>query len=83
MGLARVRCGADSLLLLWDKLLLMVGPYGDSVKYETAAAPLLHTEADGVRIISATQTELLQVRRDRGPHTISASFTYDGGHFYI
>ena len=70
-----VWCAADSLLLLWDRLLLMVGPYGDTVKYETHsphsptsptsadpahATPLLLAEADGVRIIGRAATELLQ-----------------------
>ena len=55
------RCGADSLLLPWERLLLMVGPYGDSVKYQYPSPPILHTEADGVRILSAASAELLQV----------------------
>lgn len=55
-----VWCGADSLLLPWDRLLLMVGPYGDSVKYTYPSPPLLHSESDGVRILSKTSAELLQ-----------------------
>jgi len=56
-----VWCGADSLLLPWERLLLMVGPFGDSVKYSYASPPLLHTEVDGVRILSRESVELLQV----------------------
>ena len=55
-----VWCGADSLLLPNDRLLLMVGPSGDSVKYAHASPPLLHPEADGVRIIGHEQAEILQ-----------------------
>ena len=55
-----VWCGADSLLLPWDRLLLMVGPYGDSVKFEYPEPPLLHAEVDGVRILSSETCELLQ-----------------------
>ena len=55
-----VWCGADSILVLWERLLLMVGPYADSVKYEYASPPLLHTEVDGVRIIAEHESELLQ-----------------------
>ena len=40
-----VWCGADSLLLPWDKLLLMVGPFGDSVRYSYPSPPLLHSES--------------------------------------
>lgn len=43
-----VWCGADSLLMPYGgsgaSRLLMVGPYGDSVKYEYSQAPLLHPE---------------------------------------
>lgn len=27
------RCGTDSVVLYWDKIVLMVGPYGDWIKY--------------------------------------------------
>lgn len=26
------RCGTDSVVLYWDKIVLMVGPYGDWIK---------------------------------------------------
>ena len=55
-----VWCGADSILLPWDRLLLMVGPYGDSVKYEYEKPPLLKAEVDGVRILTDEASELLQ-----------------------
>ena len=52
-------CGSDSLLLPWGSTLLMVGPYGDSVRFEYNHNPLLHAEIDGVRIITNDATELL------------------------
>lgn len=39
-----VWCGADSVVLLWGRIILMVDPHGDSVKYEYAAPPLLRAE---------------------------------------
>lgn len=45
-------CGCDSLLLCWDRLLVMVGPHGDCVNYFHDSPPLLLAEADCVRIIS-------------------------------
>ena len=63
-----VWCGADSLLLPWERLLLMVGPFGDSVKYSYASPPLLHTEVDGVRILSRESVELLQVSEHADEH---------------
>ena len=53
-------CGVDSILMLWDRLLIMVGPRGDSIEYEYTAPPLLQAEVDGVRVISTTKTELMQ-----------------------
>lgn len=47
-----------SLLRLQD-ILLMVGPYGDWVKYNIEEHTLLVSECDGVRLISAQQHELL------------------------
>ena len=54
-----VWCGTDSVLLFWDKMLLMVGPYGDWVKYSYDQALWLLPEVDGVRIISKTLCEFL------------------------
>lgn len=47
-----------SLLRLQD-ILLMVGPYGDWVKYNIEEHTVLVSECDGVRLISAQQHELL------------------------
>lgn len=66
-------CGTDSVVLYWDNLLLMVGPYGDWLKCPgTPRAPLtsirfaydyplfLVSEMDGVRIIGSEKVEFLQ-----------------------
>jgi hypothetical protein len=54
-----VWCGTDSVLLYWDKMVLMVGPYGDWVKYSYDQPVCLLPEVDGVRVISNTQCEFL------------------------
>lgn len=54
-----VWCGTDSVVLYWDKIVLMVGPYGDWVKYSYEQSLSLIAELDGVRIISGTQCEFL------------------------
>jgi len=54
-----VWCGTDSVILYWDKLLLMVGPYGDWVKYSYRSPLVLVPECDGVRIISNEKCEFL------------------------
>ena len=53
-------CGTDSVVLYWSKLLLMVGPYGDWVKYSYEEALCLIPEYDSVRVVSDTRHELLQ-----------------------
>lgn len=53
-------CGMDSVLLYWDDMLLMVGPYGDPVHYLYDEPIILIPECDGVRILSNTSMEFLQ-----------------------
>ncbi|XP_075506458.1 protein VACUOLELESS1 [Primulina tabacum] len=52
-------CGMDSVLLCWDDMLLMVGPYGDPVRYIYDEPIILIPECDGVRILSNTSMEFL------------------------
>ncbi|KAL5997535.1 vacuolar protein sorting-associated protein 16 [Asimina triloba] len=52
-------CGLDSVLLYWEESLLMVGPYGDPVRYFFDEPIILIPECDGVRILSSTSTEFL------------------------
>jgi len=55
-----VWCGTDSVVLYWDRILLMVGPRADIIKY-TYDEPLhLVPEVDGIRIISNEKCEFLQ-----------------------
>ena len=54
-----VWCGTDSVVLYWDKMVLMVGPYGDWVKHSYDEPLRLLPEVDGVRIISNTLQEFL------------------------
>lgn len=49
----------DSVLLYWDDMLLMVGPYGDPVRYFYDEPVLLIPECDGVRILSNMSMEFL------------------------
>lgn len=55
-----VWCGLDSVLLYWEDMLVMVGPYGDSVKYFYDEPVVLIPECDGVRILSNSNMEFLQ-----------------------
>nr|GEW21219.1 protein vacuoleless1 [Tanacetum cinerariifolium] len=55
-----VWCGMDSVLLYWDDMLLMVGPYGDPVRYIYDEPIILIPECDGARILSNSTMEFLQ-----------------------
>mmetsp|Transcript_7157 Transcript_7157/g.13240 ORF Transcript_7157/g.13240 Transcript_7157/m.13240 type:complete len:908 (+) Transcript_7157:258-2981(+) len=57
-------CGEDSVLLYWEQILIMVGPFGAYVAFKyprTAPGSLkLHTELDGCRVITSNKCELLR-----------------------
>ncbi|CAI9265040.1 unnamed protein product [Lactuca saligna] len=50
----------DSVLLYWDDMLLMVGPYGDLVRYLYDEPIILILECDGARILTKLNMEFLQ-----------------------
>ncbi|KAI8911364.1 Vps16, N-terminal region-domain-containing protein [Powellomyces hirtus] len=53
-------CGIDSVVLHWPDTVLMVGPFGDWIKYSFDGTVHLVSELDGVRIISTDKCEFLQ-----------------------
>ena len=55
-----VWCGVDSVLLYWEEQLVMVGPYGDVVRWSYDEPIVLIPECDGVRILSNTYMEFLR-----------------------
>ncbi|KAI9491794.1 Vps16, C-terminal region-domain-containing protein [Zychaea mexicana] len=55
-----VWCGTDSVVLYWDKIVLMVGPFGDWIKFSYEDPIFMISEIDGVRIMSNDKCELLQ-----------------------
>lgn len=55
-----VWCGADTVLLYWPGTLLMVGPFGDWIKYVYDSPLFMIPEIDGVRIITNKKCEYLQ-----------------------
>ncbi|GBG34095.1 Vacuolar protein sorting-associated protein 16-like [Hondaea fermentalgiana] len=53
-------CGSDAVVLQWKELgLLVVGPYGDWIKYTYNEPVVIIQEIDALRIISSTAVELL------------------------
>ncbi|ORX59517.1 hypothetical protein DM01DRAFT_1361698 [Hesseltinella vesiculosa] len=55
-----VWCGTDSVVMYWDKIVLMIGPFGDWIKFSYDDAIFLSSEIDGIRIMSSDKCELLQ-----------------------
>ncbi|KAJ1549328.1 hypothetical protein HK096_000121, partial [Nowakowskiella sp. JEL0078] len=53
-------CGVDSVVLHWEDTVLMVGPFGDWIKYSYEGVVNMVPEVDGVRIITFEKCELLQ-----------------------
>jgi len=70
-------CGEDSVLLYWEQILIMVGPFGAYVAFkypQTAPGALrLHTQVDGCQVITSEKCELLR----RVPEPNVAIFTAD------
>jgi len=55
-----VWCSGDTVLLHWPGYILMVGPFGDWIRYEFDSPLYLIPEIDGVRIITNEKCEFLQ-----------------------
>ncbi|CAO3625786.1 unnamed protein product [Cunninghamella echinulata] len=55
-----VWCGTDSVVMYWDKIVLMIGPFGDWIKFSYDEPIFLSSEIDGIRITSNDKCELLQ-----------------------
>ena len=73
-----VWCGIECVTCYWDSVLLVVGPYGDWIKYnyEADSELILVTEIDGLRIISSKVNEFLQ----RVPSKTEAIFRIGSTH---
>lgn len=56
---AMVWCGDDAVLLHWPGMLLLVGMYGDFVKYSYESSCVLVPETDCVRILSNNSHEII------------------------
>ncbi|KAK4048038.1 Vacuolar protein sorting-associated protein 16 [Microbotryomycetes sp. JL201] len=56
-----VWCGNNTVVVAWDRTLVMMGPFGESLKYFYADPVALVGEMDGTRIISNDAHELLQI----------------------
>lgn len=53
-------CGSDAISLAWDDILLLLGPYGNWVKYTFDEPTCLFSEMDSMRMISSERNEQLE-----------------------
>jgi len=59
-----VWCGTHTIVLYWDRLVLMMGPKGDWIKYNYEEPLYLVPEVDGIRILSNEKCEFLHLVPD-------------------
>ncbi|KAF9530298.1 vacuolar assembling/sorting protein VPS16 [Crepidotus variabilis] len=53
-------CGNDAILVTWDSLVVLVGPFGDILQYFYSGPTFAITELDGVRVIGQEVCDFIQ-----------------------
>ncbi|PPQ73925.1 hypothetical protein CVT26_006551 [Gymnopilus dilepis] len=53
-------CGNDAILITWNSLVVLVGPFGDTLQYYYIGSTFAITEMDGVRVIGQDVCDLIQ-----------------------
>ncbi|KAJ3980946.1 Vps16, C-terminal region-domain-containing protein [Lentinula detonsa] len=53
-------CGNDAIVVTWDSLAVLVGPFSDTLQYLYVGNTFAITETDGVRIFGADVCDLIQ-----------------------
>ena len=53
-------CGNNTVAIAWETEILMIGPFGDSLRYLYSRSVHLVSESDGLRIISPDRLEFIQ-----------------------
>ncbi|KAF7316202.1 putative vacuolar protein sorting-associated protein 16-like protein [Mycena indigotica] len=53
-------CGIDAILVTWDNMVVVVGPFGDTLEYYYTGPTFAVTEPDGVRVIGPEVCDLIQ-----------------------
>ncbi|KAJ7634891.1 vacuolar assembling/sorting protein VPS16 [Roridomyces roridus] len=53
-------CGIDAIIVTWDNLVVVVGPFGDTLEYHYSGPTFAVTEPDGVRILGPDVCDLIQ-----------------------
>ncbi|KAF7325790.1 putative vacuolar protein sorting-associated protein 16-like protein [Mycena kentingensis (nom. inval.)] len=53
-------CGIDAILVTWDNMVVVVGPFGDTLEYFYYGPTFAFTEPDGVRVVGPDSCDLIQ-----------------------
>ncbi|KAI0701369.1 vacuolar protein sorting-associated protein 16 [Cytidiella melzeri] len=53
-------CGNDAVLLTWETMVMLVGPFGDTLQYFYPGPTFAVTESDGVRLVGPDACEFIQ-----------------------
>ncbi|KAL0062112.1 Vacuolar protein sorting-associated protein 16 [Marasmius tenuissimus] len=53
-------CGNDAILVTWDSLAVLVGPFADTLEFTYFGNVFAVTEPDGVRVVSQDSCDLIQ-----------------------
>ncbi|KAJ3889966.1 Vps16, N-terminal region-domain-containing protein [Lentinula edodes] len=53
-------CGNDAIVVTWDSLAVLVGPFADTLQYYYVGNTFAITETDGIRILGADVCDLIQ-----------------------
>ncbi|KDR80313.1 hypothetical protein GALMADRAFT_62817 [Galerina marginata CBS 339.88] len=53
-------CGNDAILITWSSLVVLVGPFGDTLRYSYVGSTFAITELDGVRVLGQDVCDLIQ-----------------------
>ncbi|GAA5885073.1 hypothetical protein JCM16303_006391 [Sporobolomyces ruberrimus] len=54
-------CGSNSVVVAWERTVVMVGPFGETIKYFYTDPVELVGEVDGTRILSSESCDFLQI----------------------
>ncbi|KAI0346441.1 vacuolar protein sorting-associated protein 16 [Trametopsis cervina] len=53
-------CGNDAVLVTWDTMAMLVGPFGDTLQYFYTGPTFAVTEPDGIRVMGPDTCEFIQ-----------------------
>ncbi|KAH8829053.1 vacuolar assembling/sorting protein VPS16 [Flagelloscypha sp. PMI_526] len=65
-------CGNDAIIVAWENLVLLVGPYSDTLLFPYSTATFVISERDGIRIMSQDLCDFVQ----KVPASLLSVFRY-------